>query len=107
MPTVISGTTITFNDSSTQTKNVPNSTADLSAGGVGTYAYLVYPGNNAGRSAGFTIAGSSLQYAGQAPNQTLGSGTPGGSWRLMGALAAFSVPKGTSHTSASVWLRYA
>jgi hypothetical protein len=105
MAITISGTTVTFNDASTQTKNVPNSTADLSAGGVGTYAFLNYPGNSAARSAGFTIAGSSLNYAGVSP--TLGSGSPGGSWRLMGALTTYSVPKGTGYTTASVWLRYA
>jgi len=107
MAITISGTTVTFNDSSTQTKNVPNSTADLSVGGVGTYAFLNYPGNNAARSAGFTIAGSSLNYAGEAATTLTGSGSPGGSWRLMGALTAYSVPKGTTYTSASVWLRYA
>jgi hypothetical protein len=105
MAITISGTTVTFNDLSTQTKNVPNSTADLSVGGVGTYAFLNYPGNLSARSAGFTIAGSSLQYAGVNPVGQ--SGSPGGSWRLMGALTAFTTPKGTSYTSASVWLRYA
>jgi hypothetical protein len=107
MAITISGTTVTFNDASTQTKNVPNSTADLSAGGVGTYAFLNYPGNNAARSAGFTIAGSSLNYAGETSTTLLGSGSPSGSWRLMGAFTTFSTPKGTGYTTASVWLRYA
>ncbi len=105
MAITISGTTVTFNDASTQTKNVPNSTADLSVGGVGTYAFLNYPGNNAARSAGFTIAGSSLTYSGVTP--TFGSGSPPGSWRLMGSLNGYTVPKGTAYTSSSVWLRYA
>ncbi len=107
MPTVISGTTITFNDNSTQTKNVPNSTADLSAGGVGTYAQLHYPGNGTDRAAGFTIAGSSLRYAATLGN-TSSTSAPPGSWRLMGALHSYSVtPKSSAFTNTSVWLRYA
>lgn len=105
MAITISGTTLTYNDGSTDTTDTENTTAALSAGALGSYAFLNYPGNTSARSAGFTIAGSSLTYAGVSP---LGaSGSPGGSWRLMGALTAFSSPKGTSHTSTSVWLRYA
>ncbi len=107
MATVISGTTITFNDNSTQTTNVPNATAALSVGAVGTYAQLFYPGNGTDRAAGFTIAGSSLRYAGTIG--TTGSTTaPPGSWRLMGALhVGTSSPKATIYTNTSVWLRYA
>jgi hypothetical protein len=109
MATVISGTTITFNDNSTQTTNVPNATAALTAGTLGSYALCTYPGNGAVRSADFTIAGSSLRYS-----DTISSvgGTPSGSWRLMGNLGSFAtgggkVPPGTGYAVTSVWLRYA
>jgi hypothetical protein len=105
MPIVISGTTVTFNDSSSQTTNVPNETAALSAGAVGTYAMLSYPGNvTESREEGFTIAGSNLRYSNV--SQYIGN-TPGGSWRLMGSLAANVTPKSTSYARTSVWLRYA
>jgi hypothetical protein len=111
MPTVISGTTITYNDSSTTTTNTPNATAALTAGTLGSYAQLRYPGNAAVRSADFTIAGSSLRYI---DSQGAGGegGTPGGSWRLMGNLGSFAtgggkVPPGTGYATTSVWLRYA
>jgi hypothetical protein len=110
MPTIISGTSITYNDSSTTTTNTPNATAALTAGTLGSYAQLTYPGNAATRSADFTIAGSSLRYS-----DTISSGaggTPGGSWRLMGYLGSFAtgggkVPPGTGYATTSVWLRYA
>lgn len=107
MATTISGTTITFNDASTQTTNVPNATAALSAGGIGTYALLAYPGNPVARSEGFTIAGTSLKYA--QTNADVGSATsPPGSWRLMGALVTYPTgPKTSGMGTTSVWLRYA
>jgi hypothetical protein len=105
MPTVISGTTITFNDNSTQTTNVPNATAALSAGAVGTYAQLHYLLNLTDRAAGFTIAGSSLRYAGTLGN-TSSTTAPPGTWRLMGAIHTYSSsPKASSWTNTSVWLR--
>jgi hypothetical protein len=109
MAITISGTTLTYNDGSTDTTDTENTTAALSAGAIGSYAQLYYPGNAAGRAAGFTIAGSSLLYA---STGGVGSGAPPGSWRLMGALAAqtFPVPKGgtvTTYQVTSVWLRYA
>ncbi len=107
MPITISGSTVTFNDSSTQTTNVPNATAALSAGAVGTYAQLHYPGNGADRAAGFTIAGSSLRYAATLGN-TSSTSAPPGSWRLMGALHTYTInPKASARTDTSVWLRYA
>lgn len=107
MATVISGTTITFNDNSTQTTNVPNATAALSVGAVGTYAQLHYLGNTTERAAGFTVAGSSLRYAATLGN-TSSTETPSGSWRLMGALHNYTAsPKSTTTTNTSVWLRYA
>ena len=110
MAITISGTTLTYNDGSTDTTDTENTTAALSAGAIGSYAQLRYPGNNTSRAAGFTIAGSSLFYS---TNDGVGatSGQPGGSWRLMGALPSYvsNTPKGsgTAFTFNSVWLRYA
>lgn len=107
MATTISGTSITFNDSSVQSSNAIISTADALAGQLGSYAYLNYVGNTAVRSPGFTIAGSSLTYAGQA-GETTSSGAPSGSWRLMGRIGGtYTVGKGVGYANASVWLRYA
>ena len=111
MAITISGTTVTYNDSSTTTTNTPNATAALTAGTLGSYAQLTYPGNAAVRSADFTIAGSSLRYFSAESNGSEG-GTPGGSWRLMGNLGSYAtgggkVPPGTGYNVTSVWLRYA
>ncbi len=91
MPITVAGTTITFNDGSTQSTNVLNAIAASSAGGVGTYAFLNKPrvGGNAGGgvSAGQTVAGSALRYSGGPPsgNSTLGS-APAGTWLCMGRM---------------------
>jgi hypothetical protein len=110
MAITISGTTLTYNDGSTDTTDTENTTAALSAGAIGSYAHLRYPGNNTGRAAGFTIAGSSLYYASSDSSAQI-SGQPGGSWRLMGALPSYTVntPKGsgTGQSYSCVWLRYA
>jgi hypothetical protein len=115
MPITISGTTVTFNDLSTQTTNVPNATAALTAGAVGTYAFLVFPSNTTARAVDFTVAGSSLRYAGL-DGEGAGNGyvsgngsTPGGTWRLMGQLINENVSAGkttvVTNGIASVWLR--
>ena len=110
MAMTISGTTLTYNDGSTDTTDTENTTAALSVGALGSYALLKYVGNNAGRAAGFTIAGSSLHYV-TSDSTGVYSGQPGGSWRLMGALPTYvsNTPKGvaTGYTASSVWLRYA
>jgi hypothetical protein len=110
MAITISGTTLTYNDGSTDTTDTENTTAALSVGALGSYALLKYVGNAAARAAGFTIAGSSLHYV-TSDSTGVYSGQPGGSWRLMGALPSFTnnTPKGTStaYTTSSVWLRYA
>jgi hypothetical protein len=110
MAITISGTTLTYNDGSTDTTDTENTTAALSAGAIGSYAQLTYPGNAATRSEGFTVAGSSLRYS--PADQNLAGGTPSGSWRLMGYLGSYSVPGGkapptTAYALTSVWLRYA
>ena len=119
----ISSTTLTYNDGSTNTTNIQNTTAGLSAGAIGSYAQLTFPGNGAARAPGYEVAGSSLRYT--TGGNALGNGapgstptTPGGSWRLMGELPAIyspasPTPKGvtpastTYATGGSVWLRYA
>lgn len=83
--------------------------ASAAAGAVGTYAFMLTSGGP--RSAGDTIAGSSLSYAsmrydipslGDAPSMDLTTdGTPSGTWRLMGGSG--SGP--TSNNDISVWLR--
>lgn len=114
MPTVISGTSITFNDNTVQSANAITSTAGALSGQLGSYAFLSYTGNTTARSPGFTIAGTSLRYSGVGTLD--GGGTesttaPPGSWRLMGALAndSYAVGKGavTVNGRMSVWLRYA
>jgi hypothetical protein len=108
MAITISGTTLTYNDGSTDTTDTENTTAALGAGAIGSYAMLIYPGNSATRSPGFTIAGSSLYYTSTSAQFV---GQPSGSWRLMGGLLSYAVstPKGpaTAHSYNSVWLRYA
>lgn len=111
MATTISGTTVTYNDGSTTTTNTPNATAALTQGALGSYAQLTFPGNTATRSEGFTVAGSSLRF-GNADQSSLTGGTPGGSWRLMGYLGAYTIPGGkappsTGYATTAVWLRYA
>jgi hypothetical protein len=112
MPITISGTTVTFNDSSSQTTNVPNATAALSVGAIGTYALLNFPGNTTNRAPGFTQAGSSLRYAATVPGGTSIGGqenegtAPSGTWRLMGGMYSFSPsPKSGAYARTSVWLR--
>ena len=119
MAITISGTTLTYNDGSTDTTDTENTTAALSVGAIGSYAQLMFPGNNAHRTPGYTVAGSSLRYAGASEytGTPTPPTTPGGSWRLMGELPSvytppFPTPKGTggnytTYSYASVWLRYA
>jgi len=93
---------ITFGDSTSQTtaataaalvttNNVLSATAGASVGAVGTYAFLLDTTNsNTSLAAGSTIAGSSLRYGNIARDADQGlsinnvSGTPSGTWRLMG-----------------------
>ena len=121
MPTVISGTSITFNDNTVQSANAITSTAGALSGQLGTYAYLSLVANTTARAPGFTVAGTSLRFAGSAAPGTSGIGGPAyalesatvpqGSWRLMGALPTETFTSGKSSTTvygrASVWLRYA
>ncbi len=81
--------------------DVRNATASSTVGHKGTYAMLHWPNNGQNRSAGTTRSGSNLVYSNAGADD---SGSPSGSWRLMGRLddASNTKTKGTS-----VWLRYA
>lgn len=103
MAVTVGGTSITFNDGTTQstaagavtTTAVLNATAGASLGAVGTYAFLGETTSTT-TTAGSTRAGSSLMYAGLlstipfsgtavAANNFIGNGgTPAGTWRAMG-----------------------
>lgn len=112
MAVTVGGTSITFNDGTTQTtaaggapttEQVLNATAGASVGAVGTYAFLGMAGQTT-ISTGSTYSGSSLRYAGVALNTTSsgsaswatgntldlqayapnGGGAPAGTWRAMG-----------------------
>lgn len=97
MAVTVGGTSITFNDGTTQstaagavtTTAVLNATAAASVGAVGTYGALVPTFGDFTYNPGATIAGSSLRYAGfyvQNQPQTNGVSTtaPAGTWRCMG-----------------------
>jgi hypothetical protein len=123
MAMTLSSTTLTYNDGSTNTTNIQNTIAGLGAGTIGSYAQLSFPANDANRTPGYEVAGSSLRYTtggavlGNPPNGSTPT-TPGGSWRLMGELPAVYIPQSSSpkgtipaftsySTGGSVWLRYA
>jgi len=64
-------------------------------GAIGTYAFCEYVGADGSLDAGSTTAGSNLRYAGVAENPNVSgdsaivvqsSGTPTGTWRIMGYL---------------------
>jgi hypothetical protein len=99
---ILTSAGITFGDATSQTTaataaalvttaNVLNATAGASVGAVGTYAFLVDNTNsNSNVAAGSTIAGSSLRYGNVSVDAcgtvlfTRYSGTPSGTWRIMG-----------------------
>jgi hypothetical protein len=82
--------------------DVRTAIASSGVGNVGTYAFCTLRNSNADRAAGYTTSGSNLRYSNANANV---SGTPNGSWRLMGRLAGSSSNAATSETS--LWLRYA
>ena len=74
-------------------------------GAIGTYAFCEYVGAAGALAAGSTTAGSNLRYAGVAENPNISgdsaiivqsSGTPTGTWRIMGYLNLTSDYKVTS-----------
>lgn len=74
------------------TANVLSATAGAGGGDVGTYAWLHRPavtGNVGGQlTIGQTVAGSIMRFAGQLGGNIVVSGTPSGTWRCMGFMAA-------------------
>ena len=81
------------------TAQVLSATAGLSAGDVGTYAYLTRNGNSTTYTVGTTLAGSNLLYS-SASGLNSGAG-PGGTWRCMGWVGG--TPNSTNTTT--LWLR--
>lgn len=81
MTVTVSGSSVTYNDGSSDTSNTFGMTASASSGGVGTYGCLR---QNTGSTYtnGSTIAGSSLQWTdcGDWSSGVYTSGT----WRAMG-----------------------
>ena len=105
-------TRFTFDDNGTLTatkfnnSGIRNGYKASTAGETGTVAFLGLRNNGNDRAKNYTKAGSSLMYSNANGNE---SGTPSGSWRLLGRLAG----SGTSSTAdaasseTSVWIRYA
>lgn len=88
------------------TAQVLSATSDAGAGAVGTYAFAATNGEGAA-SAGRTLAGSSLQYAGGGNDGNQGnssiferSGTLSGTWQQMGYQKAYQ-----TLVKATLWLR--
>ena len=86
------------------TANVLNATAGASVGAVGTYDFLRYviPAS-ATVNPGDTIAGSSLNYAGEFGTGASIGGSASGTWRLMGYMQNTSTDNTISRSS--VFLR--
>jgi hypothetical protein len=96
------GTTQTTAATAPTTATVLAATAGASVGEVGTYALLVnFSGPNTQLAPGTTTAGSGLRYS--AANQSYYTGTPSGTWRIMGVSSANVITGETVATS--VWLR--
>jgi hypothetical protein len=123
MAITVSGTTITFNDGTTQstaassgaptTAQVLNATAGASVGAVGTYGFF-YTTAVSVVSPGGTIAGSNLSYSGGFSGGNTfspgagGGGAPAGTWRCMGRASFNDYSVGCScynNFFASVFLR--
>lgn len=89
--------TINAASSAPTTAQVLSATAGASVGAVGTYAFCK-DSTNATLGAGNTRSGSVLQYSNA---NAVASGTPSGTWRLMGYLNACGNVPGL----VSLWLR--
>ena len=90
---------------------VGTATAGLSAGAVGTYAFLAHASTSIQRLVGTTEAGSSLRFANGSggTERSTSSTAPAGTWRLMGSTGYYNNGAATSTTAfqCSVWLRIA
>ena len=89
-------------------------TAAAGAGAVGTYAFLSR--GTTSTSAGDTVAGSALRYAGAPSNFTLGvslpgslavptGGAPSGTWRCVGQTGVSTSGNVGTTAIATLWLR--
>jgi hypothetical protein len=93
MAVTVGGTSITFNDGTTQSTGVLNAIAAASVGAVGTYAFLAR--STGGVTAGTTYSGSEIQYSGVYNGTSLSTGNNvvsggfngvvSGTWRAMGS----------------------
>ena len=96
MAIISNGTTIASGGSLSVSASPPST-----LGAVGTYAILTIDNsNNWGQSQGATFAGSGMRYS-----NCMGtgfSGTPSGTWRLMGRTGAGA---GVYEQATSVWIR--
>jgi hypothetical protein len=73
----------------------------IGVGGIGTYAFLAYPGNTSQRNPGFDTSGTNLLYG---PGVS-GAPAPSGTWRLCGFYQSGGGSAGGE--SPSLWLRIA
>jgi hypothetical protein len=92
------------------TTAVLSANAGASAGAVGTYAFLILAeGGSTTYSAGANFTGSRLRYAGVGGNTVSSitfSGTPAGSWKLMGYIKQGVVTGEGTYYFGSMFLRY-
>lgn len=94
--TIASGGSLSVSVTPT-TSDVLTATAGLSAGAVGTYGQLQRSPSNVIMSVGNTESGSNLRWsAAGGPS----SGTPSGTWRLLGR-----IDNNSGALATSVWIR--
>ena len=91
------------------TSAVLTATAGAAVDAVGTYASLIQTDSTTARSPGYTTTGSVLSWAGAGMSyydSAGNSGTPSGTWRLMGYRSGASAANGNPVTGVvCVWLR--
>ena len=91
------------------TEQVLSATAGASAGDVGTYGWFYITVNNTAITTGSTRAGSGLVWTGLYTTtgggsvwSVGGSGSPSGTWRCMGRIAAYN---NAGYRGTTLWLR--
>ena len=96
MALISNGTTIASGGSLSVSASPPST-----LGAVGTYALLTIDNsNNWAQAQGASFAGSGMRYSNCMGNNY--SGTPSGTWRLMGRTSASA---GVAEQGTSVWIR--
>jgi hypothetical protein len=83
------------------TSQVATATAGVSVGAIGTYAMCRRVSGTGSLAAGATVSGSELQYSSTNAGASGSSGTPSGTWRVMGYLET----TGTASGAVSLFLR--